>query len=62
MKNVSVFYKDFLKYKLNELSTYVNLFKKIKTFEDLRFTLGLSKVAIRMLFKKEADNETIRGR
>lgn len=62
MKNVSVFYKDFLEYKLNELSTFINLFKKIKSFEDLRFAFGLGKIAVRMLLKKTVTNENVRGR
>ena len=62
MRNVSRFYKDFLEYKLNELSTFINLFKKIKNIEDFRFAIGLGKIAIRMLLKKVVNNETVRGR
>ncbi|MFH1507997.1 MAG: radical SAM protein, partial [Candidatus Omnitrophota bacterium] len=42
-------YKDFLFYKLRSLSSYMNLVKKIKNWEDFRYMLGLASVPLNMI-------------
>ena len=56
-------YKEFIIYKITSYKTYINLIKKIKSFEDLRYTLGLVWFAItKIIFKPKINNETVRGR
>jgi hypothetical protein len=51
-------YKNFIKYKI----FHFNIFQKIRSLEDLRYTLGLIWFAKKIVFKHCVDNETIRGR
>ena len=63
MRELDKSYKDFIIYKIFSFSTYVNLIKKIRNFEDLRFTWGLVWFALtKIVFKKRLTNENIRGR
>ena len=62
MNNLSKFYKDFLKYKIKSPTTYLNLIKKVHSYEDLKYTLGLMRLAKNMVLKRKITNETIRGR
>lgn len=48
-KIVAKLYKDFLIKKTFSLRTYINLAKKIRNLEDLRYMLGLSTIPIKML-------------
>ena len=53
------YYKDFIKFKL----THFNLFQKIHSWEDLRYTLGLVWFALtKIMCKHFINNETVRGR
>ena len=53
------YYKDFIKYKI----FHFNIFQKIHSFEDLKYTYGLIWFAItKIVFKKLINNEVIRGR
>ena len=60
--DTSGFYKRFLWYKLLSPITYLNLIRKIKSLEDLRYMIRLCKIPIRMVFKRRLDNEGVRGR
>lgn len=63
MLNVNLFYKSFLDYKIKCIKTYINLFKKIHNFEDLKYIFGLIWFALtKIIFKSTITNETIRGR
>lgn len=55
-------YKEFISYKARRISTFVNLLRKIGNLEDLRYAWGLVWFARRFVFKRDIDNETVRGR
>lgn len=56
-------YKEFIVYKILSLRTYINLVKKVKSIEDLKYTWGLVWFALtKIVFKQKVDNETVRGR
>ncbi len=57
------YYKEFIKFKLTSQVSYLNLFKKIRNFEDLKYACGLIQFALtKIVFKHLINNETIRGR
>ncbi len=58
---ISDAYNSFIWSKIFSLNTYINLIKKVKSWEDFRYLLGLLKVPMRMLFG-HLHNEGIRGR
>lgn len=60
--NVHVMYKKFLDYKVRNWGTYVNLIKKVRSVEDLRYTFGLVKLGIKIYLARKITNETVRGR
>jgi hypothetical protein len=61
--NLNPVYKEFIQYKVRKLSTYTNVVKKIRSIEDLRFTVGLVWFALSKIVGKHfIDNETVRGR
>jgi hypothetical protein len=62
MVNVNPYYKDFVNYKINSYKTYINLFKKIRSLEDLRYLLGLTRLALKIAITKSITNETLRDR
>lgn len=63
MKNVSLFYKDFIKFKILSIHTYINMIKKVRNLEDLRYATGLLWFGItKILIRKTINNETLRGR
>ena len=56
-------YKEFLDYKVKSIKSYINVLKKIRSIEDLKFTLGLCWFCLtKIIFKPKINNETIRGR
>ena len=59
---LDILYKEFVKYKLLSPITYINIFKKIRNWEDLKYTLGLIWFARKIVFKRLINNETVRGR
>lgn len=63
MQNVNLYYKQFFNYKLKSPTSYINFIKKIRNLEDLRYALGLLWFGLtKIVFKKQINNETIRGR
>ena len=44
-------YKEFLIYKLFSIQTYINILRKIKSFEDIIYAQNLMTVPIKMLLK-----------
>lgn len=61
--NVDALYKEFLEYKTRSVKSYINIAKKIRSFEDLRYTLGLMWFcSTKILLKPRINNETVRGR
>jgi len=60
---LNVMYKEFLDYKVKSIKSYINVLKKIRSIEDLKFTLGLCWFCLtKIIFKPKINNETIRGR
>ena len=58
-----MFYEEFIEYKATKLSTYTNIIKKVRSWEDFKFTLGLVWFALTKIVPKHMiDNESIRGR
>jgi len=51
-------YKNFIKYKV----LHFNIFQKIRSWEDFKYTLGLVWFARKIVFKRRVNNETVRGR
>jgi len=51
-------YKEFIRYKI----FHFNVFQKIHSWEDFRFTMGLIKHAIKLVFKSAVNNESLLGR
>jgi hypothetical protein len=63
MTNLNLYYKEVINYKIGKVITYKNLFKKIRSFEDFLYALGLIKFALtKIIFKNIITNETVRGR
>lgn len=57
---VSNLYKEFLKYKIFSLQTYLNVLRKINSLEDIMYLSNLMPMAIRMFFEKSMSNVSIR--
>ncbi len=55
-------YKEFIKYKIFSPTTYINILKKIRSWEDLRFTIRLLWHARKIVFKRRVTNESVLGR
>jgi len=56
-------YKKFVEWTIKNPFTIIKLIKKIHSFEDLRYTLGLIWFTLtKIVFKKAITNETVRGR
>lgn len=62
MKNTDIYYKEFLINKIKSPKTYLNLIKKIHSFEDFRYALGLMKLGLKIFLSKTITNDTVRGR
>jgi len=60
---LNALYKEFIEYKTKTIKSYINVFKKIRSIEDLIFTIGLCWFCLtKILIKPKINNETIRGR
>lgn len=56
-------YSEFLKYKLFSFQTYINIIRKVKSFEDLRYIVRLMAIPramlLNMIFKRDLSNISI---
>ena len=60
---IDYFYQKFIGWTIKNPFTIIKLIKKIHSFEDLRYALGLIWFALtKIIFKKAITNETVRGR
>lgn len=59
-------YRDFFIYKIFSFQTYINLVRKVRNFEDLKYMLGLATIPFMMLVKfifgNKLSNTAIRGK